>query len=70
MTGSRKPQLDDAASPPPLQALAGNQLTTLLNATPDGIVLIDAGGAICSFNPGAERIFGYQAHEVLGRNIH
>jgi two-component system sensor kinase FixL len=69
MTGSRKPQLDDAAAPPRLQALAGHQLTTLLNATPDGVVLIDAEGVICSFNPGAERIFGYEAQEVLGRNI-
>jgi len=51
------------------QALAGNQLATLLNATPDGIVLIDHKGVIRNFNPGAERIFGYTAGEALGQNI-
>ena len=48
---------------------AGSQLATLLNATPDGVVLIDARGLIQSFNPGAERIFGYKAGEIVGRNI-
>jgi two-component system sensor kinase FixL len=51
------------------QSLAGSQLAALLNATPDGIVLIDHLGVIRSFNPGAERIFGYSADEVLGQNI-
>jgi len=52
-----------------LRELAGSQLSTLLNATPDGIVLIDHEGVIRNFNPGAERIFGYQADEVIGHNI-
>lgn len=36
----------------------------------DGIILMDATGAIVEFNPAAERIYGYAAQEVIGRTIH
>lgn len=48
---------------------AESRLSALLNATPDAVVLIDGSGVIESFNPGAERIFGYRADEIVGRNI-
>jgi len=48
---------------------AANRLSALLNATPDAVVIIDGKGLIESFNPGAERVFGYSADEILGRNI-
>jgi len=35
----------------------------------DGIMMIDDTGIVRSFNPAAERIFGYTAGEVVGREI-
>ncbi len=44
-------------------------LLAVLNTAVDGIITIDDRGRIESFNPAAEKIFGYTAQEVIGRNI-
>lgn len=46
-----------------------HRLQTLFDHVLDGIVATDAQGIVESFNPAAERIFGYQAAEVVGRNV-
>jgi two-component system, LuxR family, sensor kinase FixL len=63
------PETTAAMQPRELTPRAENRLSALLSATPDAVVLIDGRGIIESFNPGAERIFGYRAEEVIGRNI-
>ena len=41
----------------------------ILQTAVDGIITIDERGIVESFNPGAERLFGYSAEEVIGQNI-
>jgi len=44
-------------------------LRGIMDTVVDGIITIDDGGTVLSFNPSAERIFGYSADEVVGRNV-
>jgi len=41
----------------------------IVESAVDAIIVIDRRGHIESFNPAAERMFGYEAAEVLGRNV-
>ena len=41
----------------------------ILDAAVDAILTIDMNGLVESMNPAAERLFGYPAAEVIGRNI-
>ncbi|MCS6861221.1 MAG: PAS domain S-box protein, partial [Abditibacteriales bacterium] len=51
-------------------ALMGQaQAAAILNHAADGIIAINEQGIIESFNPAAERIFGYKAEEVIGQKV-
>ena len=46
-----------------------DHLRGVMDTVIDGIITINSKGIVQSFNKSAERIFGYLAHEVTGKNI-
>ncbi|CAG1012489.1 two-component system, OmpR family, sensor histidine kinase VicK [Burkholderiaceae bacterium] len=49
--------------------LAEERVRSVVDHVIDGIITIDAAGRVESFNPAAEKLFGYRRDEVLGRNV-
>jgi two-component system sensor kinase FixL len=49
--------------------MAAAQLHALLDACVDAIVVIDEVGTITTFNKAAERMFGYGAADVIGKDV-
>ncbi|MBC9877445.1 PAS domain S-box protein [Bradyrhizobium sp. INPA01-394B] len=45
------------------------RLTAVVETAVDGVILFDAQNRILLFNPACERLFGYQAREVMNRNV-
>lgn len=45
------------------------QLQSILDTVPDAMIVIDAAANIESFSNAAERMFGYNADEILGGNV-
>jgi two-component system sensor kinase FixL len=52
-----------------LATTRAERMDAIINTTVDGIIVIGSDGKIEAFNRGAQRLFGYQASEVLGRNV-
>lgn len=50
-------------------ALRQNLLDDLFRSSQDGILSVTPDGRILSWNPAAERIYGYRAGEIIGRDI-
>lgn len=44
-------------------------LRAVVDTAVDGVILIDAAGGVLMFNPACEKLFGYSASEVIGRNV-
>lgn len=62
----------DVTEQNPIQKALGARealMKAIVDTAVDGIITIDEAGTIESFNPAAERIFGYPQDEVLGRNV-
>src|SRR5581483_7625466 len=45
------------------------QLAAIVESSEDAIIGEDLGGTITSWNKGAERMYGYRAEEVLGKQV-
>jgi PAS domain S-box-containing protein len=50
-------------------AASEERLASVIRSSLDGIIVIDATGIVEIFNPASERLFGYPADEVVGRNV-
>jgi PAS domain S-box-containing protein len=50
-------------------AEARSQLAAIVESSDDAIIGETPEGVITSWNPGAERLFGFSAHEVIGRPV-
>jgi PAS domain S-box-containing protein len=46
-----------------------DRLASVLDTAAEAIVTIDENGSIASFNPAAQRMFGYTEAEAIGRNV-
>jgi len=51
------------------QSIAEARWKAIVDSAVDAIIVIGARGAIETFNPAAERLFGYSETEVLGKNV-
>jgi len=45
------------------------RMSSIINTTVDAIIMIDEKGLITTFNLAADKMFGYSAKEVLGKNV-
>ena len=45
------------------------QINSVMDNIVDGIITIDGNGILETFNPAAEKIFGYNSEEIIGKNI-
>src|SRR5882757_6771745 len=48
---------------------AQTRLRTILDNVLDGIIMIDGSGIVISINPAVVNMFGYEAADIVGRNI-
>jgi len=61
--------MESTPSTPQELAQAEERMPSVVNHVVDGIISTDDRGTVTTFNPAAERIFGYAAAEVIGRNV-
>ena len=66
--GSKRPAADKTPAAPALNDSEA-QLRAVLQTAVEGIITIDEHGLVESLNPAAERMFGFEAEEIIGKSV-
>jgi two-component system sensor kinase FixL len=66
---ARTPSPQDYADMEAALQAAQGRLRSILETVPDAMIIIDERGRVESLSTTAERLFGYRAEEVVGRNV-
>src|SRR5437867_2531416 len=61
--------LQDIRNNPAPAGIDAALLRAVVDTVVDGLILIDDQGHVLMFNPACERLFKYQADEVIGQNV-
>jgi two-component system sensor kinase FixL len=69
LNGRLRDAHQEASAEAALAKARAQRLDAIIRTTVDAIIVIDAKGSIEFFNPGAERLFGYAAADVIGKNV-
>ena len=69
MTQSKNPKEGRPAAPRRARSNGERDFRALLDAAVDAIIVIDDSGVIEEFSLAAQRVFGYAADEIIGRNV-
>jgi two-component system sensor kinase FixL len=69
LNGRLRSARDEARAETEIATSRAERLSAIINTTVDGIIVINHRGIVESFNPGAERLFGFSAAEVIGQNV-
>jgi len=68
-SAARRARQEADIPPARLDGPGGVNLLRLFHASIDAIVVVDASGGVTAFNPAAEKVFGYQRSDVIGRDM-